>query len=283
MERGEDDAWEGLFWTRLEDSFPSLEQAFAFFRGRSGPGGSGGATVSFAEFDAAVEAGMGGSGEALLPKGQARNVFESLCLLQAAAGARTLDLCFSEGDMVRSHSSWRKRMATRTHSVLDHAIHIPEPDALAKANDVRLPHQFLKKEDVHPPTGKNVKWYYPQPSMEMEARRVLDFWRGLASRPWGSKQEAAQHFRRAFAFLDTLGSGRVNYDTFKSGVVRLRYGLPEVFVFIHLVQHGGRCWNSACYVNMHECTCIYVHAYIYQCIHTQVLTEFGTTYTQTHT
>ena len=39
---------------------------------------------------------------------------------------------------------------------------------------------------------------------------MLDTWRGQAAGPWHSRQEAAQHVRRAFAFLDNVGDGRVN-------------------------------------------------------------------------
>jgi hypothetical protein len=186
------------------------------------PGSAGQARASFAEFEAALDAQRL---QGLDNDVARRAVFSSL-LLQGTLGSDAAQ-SFNASDMVRAHSSWRKRVASITTSTIDAAVRIHEPDALAKTNDVRLPHQLLEREDVRPTPGKNTKWYYPQPSMEMEARRVLDFWRGQASRPWGSKQEAAQHFRRAFAFFDTLGAGRITYAVFRSGLLRLRYGLPE--------------------------------------------------------
>ena len=216
--RDEELEWQTRFWQALESRFSSLVEAFALFEGSRG-------RVTYCQFSAALDGAIFQERVGIvLPKsGRARHVvFDSL-----RQGGDGDGEGFAEGDMVRAHSCWRKRVATCTASAIDSAIVIPEPDALAKTNDVRLPHQLLTKDDIEPPRGKNKKWYYPQPSMEMEARRVLDFWRGHASRPWSSKQEAAQHFRRAFAFFDTQGSGRINYDAFKAGVVRLRYGLPE--------------------------------------------------------
>ena len=71
----------------------------------------------------------------------------------------------------------------------------------------------------------NRVWQYPAPSGELEARRVLDLWRGVPVRPWSSRQEAHQHFRKAFAFFDTDGDGRLNHLAFIAGLVRLRYPL----------------------------------------------------------
>jgi hypothetical protein len=227
MVHNEEREWENRFWRLLEGAFPSLAEACAAFGA-----GDGSARVSFAQFCAALDAAEPWCEEwPVLPQqGRARgHVFGSICSqsMPSAHASRGEGCGFSEGDMLRAQSSWRKRSATLIVSALDSAIVIPEPDALAKCNDVRLPHQFIKRDDAATVPGKNSKWYYPQPSMEMEARRVLDFWRGLASRPWGSKQEAAQHFRKAFAFFDSMGSGRINYQSFKAGLVRLRYGLSE--------------------------------------------------------
>ena len=254
------DAVEDRFWRALEERFPNLVEAYAVFA----PGAD---RVSFAHFSRALDE-WGEGGPDLLPN-ERQIVFGSL---RRGHG----EDWFTEGDMVREHSGWRKRTQALERSVMDAEAHgfgssrrpetrddktarqsdsaaterderergpppgargplssasgiiiIPEPDALAKANDVRIPHQLLQRSARQPSPGKNDKWYYPQPSPEMEARRVIDFWRGLAARPWGSKQEAAQHFRRAFAFFDTVGCGRVNYDAFRAGLVRLRYGLPD--------------------------------------------------------
>jgi hypothetical protein len=257
------------FWRALEQRFSSLGEAFKVFA-------QNGDRVSLTQFEEASE---------------------QLCGAQMTARARHLvfsslrrghgEEWFGEGDMVREHSGWRKRTQTLQRSAMDSetvvlgptrdgrpvagrgsssAIIIPEPDALAKANDVRLPHQLLTRPDSRRPAGKNEKWYYPQPSPEMEARRVIDFWRGVAARPWGSKQEAAQHFRRAFAFFDTTGCGRVNLDAFKAGLVRLRYGLTDALARrlfdtidrrkacilthadiaapLYLPQGGGQPWES---------------------------------------
>ena len=225
MSSVQEGAWEAAFWRALEARFASIEQACAALA-------HGGERVSFRDFGAALETILGDDWPHPAAGNQAdserrqlanRAVFDSLMLQSANSGSAG----FSASDMVRAHSSWRKRTASLERSAIDHAVTVPEPDALSKTNDIRIAHQLVKRDEVRPTPGKNTKWYYPQPSMEMEARRVLDFWRGQASRPWGSRQEAAQHFRRAFAFFDTRGAGRINYASFKAGIVRLRYGVGE--------------------------------------------------------
>lgn len=94
---------------------------------------------------------------------------------------------------------------------------------------MRINHQLLRS-DCSMGSGFNKIWQYPAPSLELECRRVLDFWRGLAVKPWNSLQEAKQHFRKAFAFLDTDADGRVTLAQFKAGLTRLRYKLPDAAV-----------------------------------------------------
>lgn len=86
-------------------------------------------------------------------------------------------------------------------------------------------------------------WQYPAPSLELEARRVIDLWRGVAGKPWQSMQESKQHFRKAFAFLDTDADGRVTMPQFKAGLARLRYKLSDAAagkLFDHMQTCGGK-------------------------------------------
>lgn len=116
-----------------------------------------------------------------------------------------------------------------------------EPDQLAKATDMRMEHQWLRAP-VSQGKGFNKVWQYPAPSLELEARRVVDLWRGVAGKPWQSLQEAKQHFRKAFSFLDTDADGRVTLAQFVAGLKRLRYPLQEAaakMIFDQMQTGGG--------------------------------------------
>ena len=133
--------------------------------------------------------------------------------------------CFTEDDFLRAHSSWLKHASLQV-SKFDDRITLTVPDTAGKCSDLRLDHLLVRQSQPASPQMNRV-WHYPHPSSEVEARRVLDLWRGAPAAPWSSRQEAHQHFRKAFAFLDTDGDGRVNYLAFRAGLLRLRYPLSE--------------------------------------------------------
>lgn len=72
---------------------------------------------------------------------------------------------------------------------------------------------------------------------------MIDLWRGVAGKPWQSVQEAKQHFRKAFSFLDTDADGRVTMPQFRAGLTRLRYRLSDSAagkLFDHMQTCGGQ-------------------------------------------
>jgi hypothetical protein len=49
-----------------------------------------------------------------------------------------------EGDLIRAHSRFHRRLVKPTESKIDRGVGMREPDGLAKASDMRMEHQFLR-------------------------------------------------------------------------------------------------------------------------------------------